>query len=114
MAIFTRKLVGVEMMGVIQISFLSLLTLSSMNPNFEALTNIWFVNGFNYFHTSPKGYLKDVHSPLSVKGVSLYSRFAENYNLTFLLIVLPYLAALVCLILEKTVYRENESKQKKL
>jgi hypothetical protein len=112
--IFARKVVGVELMAVVQISFLSLSALPSLNPNFESLTNIWFVNGFNYFHLSPKAHLKDTYSPSPIKGLSLFSRFAENYNFTFLLILLPYLAALVCLILERTLYKQDEKKQKKL
>ena len=75
-----------------------------MNPNFESLTNST---------TSTCLPKPDVNSPLQVKGVSLYSHFTENYNFTFLLILLPYLAALVCLILERTLYKQDE-KQKKL
>lgn len=82
-----------------------------MNPNFEALSTIWFVNGFNYFSLSPKAHLRDIHSPLQVKGVSLYSRFTENYNFTFLLICVPYLASLVSFILSKTGFREDQKKQ---
>jgi hypothetical protein len=62
------------MMAVIQISYLSLFTLSNMNPCFNALSNIWFVNGFNYFSFS-KGLLKDQLSPIQAKGINLYSRF---------------------------------------
>ena len=101
------------MMGVIQISFLSLLTLPSLNPNFEALFTIWFVNGFNYFSLSSKSHLKDIYTPLQVKGVSLFSRFTENYNITFALILIPYLISLICFILSKTAYKQDERKQHK-
>lgn len=113
LAVFMRKLVGIEMMGVIQISFLSLLTLPSLNPNFEALFTIWFVNGFNYFSLSSKSHLKDIYTPLQVKGVSLFSRFTENYNITFALILIPYLISLICFILSKTAYKQDERKQHK-
>lgn len=62
------------MIAVVQISYLSLMSLSSMNPCFKALTNVWFINGFSYFSLS-KGYLMDLYTPLQVKGVHLYSRF---------------------------------------
>lgn len=98
------------MVAVVQISYLSLLTLTSLNPSFKALSNMWFVNGFSYFSLS-KDHLKDAFSPLQVKGLCLYSRFTENYNFTLLLIILPNLASLVCFILAKTLYKSNEKKQ---
>lgn len=104
--IFARKIIGVEMMGVIQISYLSLLCLDSMNPCFKMLANIWFVNGFNYFSLT-KNYLTDVNSPIQIKGIFLYSRFMENYNFTMLLILIPYLISLVCLILSVTLYSKD-------
>ena len=106
LGIFARKLVSIEMVAVVQISYLSLLTLPSLNPSFKALTNMWFVNGFSYFSLS-KNYLKDTFSPLQAKGVFLYSRFTENYNFTLLLILLPYLLSLISYILSKTLYRKN-------
>lgn len=43
------KLVGVEMMSVLQMSFLALMTLSCLNPCFKSLSRLQYVNGFNYF-----------------------------------------------------------------
>jgi uncharacterized membrane protein (Fun14 family) len=111
--IFVRKLIGVEVMGVVQISYIALVTLCPMNPCFKALTNMWFVNGFNHFSLT-KGHLMDPLTPLFVKGISLYSRFFENYNFTLLLIVAPFMVSLVCLILAKTVFRSNEDRQNRL
>lgn len=104
--IFARKLIGVEVVSVVQISYIALVTLCPMNPCFRALTSMWFVNGFNHFSLT-KGHLLDPLTPLYVKGVSLYSRFFENYNFTLLLIVLPFVVSAVCLILAKTVFRDN-------
>lgn len=64
----TSKIVGVEMMAVLQVSFLSLITLSQMNPCFSALTHLWFVNGFNYFSLT-KDYRYDSASPIQAKGI---------------------------------------------
>lgn len=107
LGIFARKLIGLEMVAVVQISYLSLLALSSMTPCFRALTNIWFVNGFSYFFLS-KGHLLDPHTPLPVKGIFLYSRLLENYNITFLLIIIPYLVSLICLVLAKTAFKSQK------
>lgn len=91
-------------MAAIQISFLSLLNVSEMNPCFKALSGALFVNGLNLFSFS-KDHLLDPFTPIPVKGIGLYSRFLENFNLTLLLIFVPYLVSLVCLILARTVYK---------
>lgn len=111
LAIFARKLVGIELMAVIQVCHLSLVVLQSMNPCFAALTDIWFVHGLNYFNLASKGYLRDSYTPLQVKGISLYSRFTENYNFTFFLIFLPLLVSLICHILCKTVLQVHWRKK---
>ena len=68
LGVFSRKLVGIEMMAVVQISFVYLLSLSEMNPCFKALSNLKFVNGFNYFSLS-KGYFTDPETHLAAKGI---------------------------------------------
>lgn len=78
-----------------------------MNPCSKALSNIWFVNGFNYFHASQK-YMLDVSMPVQFKGISLFARFAENYNFTVIIIILPYLFSLIFFILSKTLYKSNK------
>jgi hypothetical protein len=94
-------------MAVIQISYLSLITLSSINPCFNALSNIWFVNGFNYFSLF-KGHLRDSDTPLEVKGINLYSRFLKNYNLTILLMLTPFLVGLICLIISMVIQKSKK------
>lgn len=113
LGIFAGKLVGVEMMAVIQISYLSLLGLPILNPCFSALTNIWFVNGFNFFSLSRK-HLLDKFTPTQIKGMLLYSRFVENYNFTFALTFVPYLIGLVLFILSRTYHRHNNGKKQRM
>lgn len=64
------------MMEVLQISYLSLLTFSNLNPCFNALSTVWFVNGPNYFPISQtRKHLLDEETPQSIKGLYLYSQF---------------------------------------
>lgn len=84
-----------------------------MNPCFKALSNIWFVNGFNYFHMSKK-YILDVSLPIQFKGIGLFARFTENYNFTAIIIILPYLFSLILSILSKTIYKSNKYKAFKI
>lgn len=62
------------MIAVVQITYLSLITLSKLNPCFKALNNIWFVHGFNYFHSFKK-YLMDSSLPIQFKGIGLFAKF---------------------------------------
>lgn len=50
------KMIAVEMMAVLQVSFLSLLNLTQVNPCFAALSSLRLANGFNLIVTS-KDYL---------------------------------------------------------
>lgn len=96
--IFGYKLIGIQMMGVIQISYLSLISLSPVNPSFKALSNLWLVNGVNYFYFT-KEYLKDVHSPVQAKSMFMSSQFIKNYNLTMIIILTPIAIGLSYMIL---------------
>lgn len=111
--IFCGKLVGVEMMAVVQISYLSLLSLDQLNPSFRALSKIQFVNGYNYHYLS-KGHLFDQLAPVQVKGMYMYSYFLQNYNLTVILVLLPLLMSLICLVLQKTFYKNDKPKKLKV
>lgn len=51
-SLFGNKLVGLEMISVVQISYLSLLSLTPMNPCFKALSSLRYVNGISYYYSS--------------------------------------------------------------
>ena len=84
-----------------------------MNPCFKALSNIWFVNGFNYFHLE-KRYILDSSWPVEFKGIGLYARFIENYNFTVFIILFPHLFSLVFFILSKTLFKSNSYKASRM
>ena len=96
------------MMGVLQVSFLSLITLTELNPCFSALSSLWLVDGFNSL--TQKNCLEDELSPEQSKGINLFSQFLENYNFTMALVFVPMLVALIALILLKipAVRRDKE------
>lgn len=47
LGIAAGKIIGIEMMAVIQISYLSLLSLNSLNPSLNLISELFFVNGYN-------------------------------------------------------------------
>lgn len=98
------KTIGLETMAVVQISFVSLMALPTLNPSFAALTDIWFVNGFNIF-AFDKSSLYSSEVPSQLKGVSMFGHFSQNYNITVLTIFLPLLIGLVTTIVAKTILR---------
>jgi hypothetical protein len=57
LGLISGKMIGVEMMAVVQIAFFSLMSLSQMNPCFSALSSLRFVNGYNQLNQS--NYLLD-------------------------------------------------------
>ena len=69
----SAKMIGTEMMAVLQVSFISLITLQEMNPCFQALSSLYLVNGYN--SVSSNNYLDDPRTPIQPKGIFLFSRF---------------------------------------
>jgi hypothetical protein len=99
LGLISGKMVGVEMMAVVQISFFSLVTLSQLNPCFAALSSLKLVNGYNSLNHN---HLADQFTPTKPKGIFLFSRFIENLNFTVAIILVPLLVALISFILSKT------------
>ena len=82
------KVVGVEMMAVIQIAFYGLVTIKGLNPTFSALVGLWPSSGYNRLLG------RDVfveHTSMQIKAIDHSFSFIYNYNCIlalFLLLVL--------------------------
>jgi hypothetical protein len=89
LGVISGKMVGVEMMAVIQISFLSLMTLESLNPCFAAISSLKFVNQMAKFTS-----MKDLFLPIPPKCLGLFSFFAilRYSSLLFLWLWLRWLS----------------------
>ena len=111
--LFTRKMVGVEMMAVLQIAFFSLISLESLNPSFKALSSLQYVNGYNILER--KQYLLvQKYFPLHPRGIYLVPQYLFNFNITSFLFLVPPLVALVCLILKKLCTRMIKRSKRQL
>lgn len=99
------KMIGVEMMAVLQASFVSLVSLQELNPCFKALSSLQLVNGYN--SVSAQDIMEDSLVPDQPRGIFLYARFLENYNITSVLIFIPLLVGLVVMILSKTALKSK-------
>jgi hypothetical protein len=69
------------------------------------LANLQFINGYNKLGNN---YLDDPLTPIPPKGIFMFSRFADNLNLTLIILLIPLLVALIAFILSKTIMKENE------
>lgn len=95
------------MISVVQISYISLLSLTPMNPCFKALSSLRYVNGISYYYSS-EDYMEDPYTPNGFKGIYLYPQFCKNYNYMLLLILIPYILALLFVILSKTFLKSKK------
>ena len=89
--LFCNKIIGLEMMGVMQIAFFVLADMKLINPLLAPLLYMKSVNGIN-INIGENG----AKVPISVSAMSYKSLFLNNFNI---MIALPILALIVSLIL---------------
>lgn len=102
--LISGKMIGVEMIAVVQISFFSLMSLTDINPCFAALASLKYVNGYNNLGGD---IINDSFTPGQIRGISLYSNFTSNFNFTAAIIVIPLIVSLISLILWKTAFKDS-------
>ena len=101
----SRKFIGVEMMGVPQVSFIALICFEDLNPCFSALSALQFVNGFSFYYSDLSLMLED--HPFQMNGIGLSSFYWKNFNLCLLFFVITSLVGLMAFILQKTIFKEQ-------
>lgn len=47
LGLISGKMIGVDLMSVVQVSFFSLMTMVGLNPTFAALRSLQLANGYN-------------------------------------------------------------------
>ena len=75
LSMFTNKVVGIEMMGVVQIAFFALASMDFLTPLMSPLAKIKEVNGFNLQYDHAKGV------PISIMALDYNSNFTNNINI---------------------------------
>lgn len=108
--IVSAKVVGVEMMAVLQISFFGLVTLSEVNPCFAALSPLVMSNGYNKNLIDNKNYIDDINTPIKIKGIMQYSQYVLNTNLSLVLILIPLILALIFFVASRVSKKEERKK----
>jgi hypothetical protein len=111
-SIAAGKIIGIEMMAVIQISYLSLISLTSLNPALNLVSELYFVNGYNNLYYN-KEFLSQPELT-KVRGITLFPHFIENYSFTMVLVFIPLLLALIAFLMTKFCNKDWEMKWKRL
>ena len=91
LSMFTNKIVGLEMMGVLQVAFFVLADFDFLHPLLAPLIYFKYVNGFNM-----KLNLNGVKLPIPVQALDYNSEFMNNVNI---MLLLPAACLLISLIL---------------
>jgi hypothetical protein len=86
------RLIGLECMATIQLSFLSLLTLTEVSPSFASLSSLGLSFGYNRL----KGYdlSQDIDRPFKLDSIDQH--WVYNYNFMGIFLLFSLLVALIC------------------
>jgi hypothetical protein len=98
----SAKLVGLELITIFQITFLSLVTLENLSPALHSISFISYSCGYNIRDLVNSASLR-IHSRFV--PVKFSQSFINNYNLTVIVILLPLLIALVLSLINRFAYK---------
>lgn len=96
--IFSSKLMGVEMMLVLQVAFVGLMGLDKLEGLLYPLVRLWSVNGYNRIGLQDK---MGSIVPARYTVLEYKTWFLPNFNVDFVLIVLPFVVGLAVYIYSK-------------
>lgn len=89
--LFSNKIIGLEMIGVLQVAFIILADIKLVNPLLAPLLQMKSVHGFN-IEIKEEG----AKVPIRVSALDYKSLFLNNFNI---MAALPVIALLISLIL---------------
>ncbi len=100
---FTNKLIGLQLISIFQLTYFSLISVSKFSPAFLSLQMLSYSCGYN-----PE--IFEMSSLIKERRFYLFNfsfNFANNYNLTALLILIPLLLSLSIFLYNK--FKHNSS-----
>lgn len=111
LSLISRKYIGVEMMGVVQISCLAIVLIEYWSPSMSPLSKMKEVNGFNVALDSQRVEMLTGASR-QLCGIDIGANFVYSFNISTVILMLPYLAALIFCILART-WKSRSDQMKK-
>lgn len=94
----TGKIIGLELVTIFQVTFLSLTGLSNISPSFSSLSGLSFSCGFNI------NLSKSTFSSRQFVPLNLSLSFLNNFNITAIVIIVPLIISLVVFLVNKFKY----------
>lgn len=92
-SLFSKRYIGVEMLGVAQVAFYGLMIIDFWEPVLASLSNLVYVNGFNV--KMKEGKSDAMETPRRLSGLQIDSPMLSNYNYVLALMILPFFLSLV-------------------
>ena len=99
LSLFTKRYIGVEMMGVAQVAFFGLMIITEWEPILASMSYMSYVNGVNAQIQEDSHAAMETPSPLS--GLQIDAPIISNFNCVLLFMLLPLLVALVLFVWSK-------------
>lgn len=91
-----------ELVIVIQMTYVGLITVPDLTPIFAALTALSTVNnGYNILYSHSLRPFEDTLDDSRNKGVEMYSQFLYNLNSGLTFVIIPLLIGIIALIISK-------------
>lgn len=104
LSLFTNKIVGLEMMGVLQVAFFVLADYTFLHPLLAPLRFLRYVNGYNH---KVVGHNENV--PIPLKAIDYNEHYLSNINV-MLLIPILYLATSLSLFMIGRIKKDKKNK----
>lgn len=90
--LFVRKYVGVEMIAVVQVAYIGMAVMDDWTPLMSVYARLQEVNGLN-IAMDDEMYL--VGSPRRLLGMDISCNFLYDFNISLLILFIPYLLAAI-------------------
>lgn len=96
--LLSSKLIGVQMIMVVQIAYIGLITIDKLQSLLYCLINLWPSNGYNKLALPDK---LNSYIPTRVSVIGYKTYFLANFNLDLILMLLPIIVGLIIFIFSK-------------
>lgn len=99
-SLFTKRYIGVEMMGVAQVAFFGLMIIDDWEPTLASFSAMRYVNGYNAPIKDNSADLA-METPRRLSGLQLDSPLVFNFNYVITIMMFPMFLALVFYVASK-------------
>ena len=108
LSLFTKRYIGVEMMGVAQVAFFGLMIINYWEPILSSMSYMRYVNGFNA--QMKEGDNLAMQTPARLSGLQMDAPMLYNFNYVLAFMILPLFVSLVLFIASKVtkIYSRQE------